>query len=106
MKISILCLKRLNPDNPGHPILRAHLNALVMWIWIGVWIMLIGAVLAPDSECACLRHKYRCRSLTLRTRACQARGHRRLTFMLMTHAANNVTAPAIGRGLRPIPGTL
>lgn len=25
--------------------------------------------------------------------------------MLMTHAANNVTAPAIGRGLRPIPGT-
>jgi cytochrome c-type biogenesis protein CcmF len=35
----------LNPDN-GHPILKAHLNALVMWIWMGVWIMLIGTVLA------------------------------------------------------------
>src|SRR5271165_6313294 len=35
----------LNNDN-GHPILRAHLNALVMWIWMGVWIMLIGTVLA------------------------------------------------------------
>lgn len=35
----------LNQDN-GHPILKAHLNALVMWIWLGVWIMLIGTVLA------------------------------------------------------------
>ncbi len=35
----------VNQDN-GHPILRAHLNALVMWIWMGVWIMLIGTVLA------------------------------------------------------------
>ena len=35
----------VNQDN-GHPILKAHLNALVMWIWMGVWIMLIGTVLA------------------------------------------------------------
>jgi cytochrome c-type biogenesis protein CcmF len=35
----------VNPAN-GRPILRAHLNALVMWIWMGVWIMLIGTVLA------------------------------------------------------------
>src|SRR5271165_4594596 len=35
----------VNQDN-GRPILRAHLNALVMWIWMGVWIMLIGTVLA------------------------------------------------------------
>jgi len=35
----------VNPDN-GRPILRAHLNALVMWIWLGVWIMLIGTALA------------------------------------------------------------
>jgi cytochrome c-type biogenesis protein CcmF len=35
----------LNQDN-GHPILKAHLNALVMWIWMGVWIMLIGTGLA------------------------------------------------------------
>jgi cytochrome c-type biogenesis protein CcmF len=35
----------VNQDN-GRPILRAHLNALVMWIWLGVWIMLGGTVLA------------------------------------------------------------
>jgi cytochrome c-type biogenesis protein CcmF len=35
----------VNQDN-GHPILRAHLNALVMWIWMGVWVMLGGTVLA------------------------------------------------------------
>ena len=40
-----LVFEGLNPAN-GHPILKAHLNALVMWIWIGVWIMLIGTVLA------------------------------------------------------------
>jgi cytochrome c-type biogenesis protein CcmF len=40
-----LVFEGLNPDN-GHPILKAHLNALVMWIWMGVWIMLIGTVLA------------------------------------------------------------
>jgi cytochrome c-type biogenesis protein CcmF len=35
----------INQDN-GHPILKAHLNPLVMWIWMGVWIMLIGTGLA------------------------------------------------------------
>jgi cytochrome c-type biogenesis protein CcmF len=40
-----LVFEGVNPAN-GHPILKAHLNALVMWIWIGVWIMLIGTVLA------------------------------------------------------------
>jgi cytochrome c-type biogenesis protein CcmF len=40
-----LVFEGLNPDN-GHPIVKAHLNPLVMWIWIGVWIMLIGTVLA------------------------------------------------------------
>jgi cytochrome c-type biogenesis protein CcmF len=40
-----LVFEGTNPDN-GHPILKAHLNALVMWIWLGVWIMLIGTVLA------------------------------------------------------------
>jgi cytochrome c-type biogenesis protein CcmF len=40
-----LVFEGLNPDN-GHPILKAHLNPLVMWIWIGVWIMLVGTVLA------------------------------------------------------------
>jgi cytochrome c-type biogenesis protein CcmF len=40
-----LVFEGVNQDN-GHPILKAHLNALVMWIWMGVWIMLIGTVLA------------------------------------------------------------
>jgi cytochrome c-type biogenesis protein CcmF len=34
-----------NPDT-GRPILKAHLNPLVMWIWLGVWIILGGTVLA------------------------------------------------------------
>jgi cytochrome c-type biogenesis protein CcmF len=35
----------LNQDT-GHPILKAHLNPLVMWIWLGVWIIIGGTVLA------------------------------------------------------------
>jgi cytochrome c-type biogenesis protein CcmF len=35
----------LNQDN-GHPILKAHLNPLVMWIWLGVWIIIGGTLLA------------------------------------------------------------
>src|SRR5271154_533144 len=34
-----------NPDT-GRPIIRAHLNPLVMWIWVGVWIMIVGTVVA------------------------------------------------------------
>ncbi|MGB8064693.1 MAG: cytochrome c-type biogenesis CcmF C-terminal domain-containing protein [Candidatus Sulfotelmatobacter sp.] len=30
----------------GQPIIKAHLNPLVMWIWLGVWIILGGTVLA------------------------------------------------------------
>lgn len=40
-----LVFEGLNPDN-GHPILKVHLNPLVMWIWIGVWIMATGTALA------------------------------------------------------------
>jgi cytochrome c-type biogenesis protein CcmF len=35
----------LNPDT-GRPIIKAHLNPLVMWIWIGVWLMIAGTVVA------------------------------------------------------------
>ena len=35
----------LNQDN-GHPILKAHVNPLVMWIWLGVWIIIGGTLLA------------------------------------------------------------
>jgi cytochrome c-type biogenesis protein CcmF len=30
----------------GKPIIKAHLNPLVMWIWLGVWIILAGTALA------------------------------------------------------------
>jgi cytochrome c-type biogenesis protein CcmF len=43
----------VNQDN-GHPIIKAHLNPLVMWIWMGVWLMLIGTGLAlvPNAPAA------------------------------------------------------
>jgi len=33
-------------NEKGQPIIKAHLNPLVIWIWIGVWIILGGTVLA------------------------------------------------------------
>jgi cytochrome c-type biogenesis protein CcmF len=30
----------------GRPIVKVHLNPLVMWIWIGVWIIIAGTVVA------------------------------------------------------------
>jgi len=30
----------------GRPIIKVHLNPLVMWIWIGAWIMIAGTVTA------------------------------------------------------------
>ncbi len=33
-------------NEKGQPIIKAHLNAMVMWIWLGVWLMLGGTVLA------------------------------------------------------------
>jgi len=33
-------------NEKGQPILKAHLNPLVMWIWLGVWIILGGTALA------------------------------------------------------------
>jgi cytochrome c-type biogenesis protein CcmF len=40
-----LVYEGLNPDS-GRPIIKAHLNPLVMWIWVGVWIMIMGTVVA------------------------------------------------------------
>ncbi len=34
-----------NPET-GHPIIKAHLNPLVWWIWAGAHLMLIGTILA------------------------------------------------------------
>jgi cytochrome c-type biogenesis protein CcmF len=33
-------------QDTGRPIIKAHLNPLVMWIWAGVWIMIAGTILA------------------------------------------------------------
>jgi cytochrome c-type biogenesis protein CcmF len=34
-----------NPET-GKPIIKAHVNPLVMWIWIGVHLLLIGTIIA------------------------------------------------------------
>ncbi|MBZ5570273.1 MAG: heme lyase CcmF/NrfE family subunit [Acidobacteriia bacterium] len=33
-------------QDTGRPIIKAHLNPLVMWIWVGVWIIIAGTVVA------------------------------------------------------------
>ena len=33
-------------NEKGQPIIKAHINPLVMWIWLGVWIILGGTILA------------------------------------------------------------
>ncbi len=33
-------------EDTGRPIIKAHLNPLVMWIWVGVWIIIAGTVIA------------------------------------------------------------
>jgi cytochrome c-type biogenesis protein CcmF len=32
-------------NEKSQPIIKAHLNPLVMWIWLGVWVMLAGTIL-------------------------------------------------------------
>jgi len=41
-------------EDTGRPIIKAHLNPLVMWIWMGVWIMIAGTVIAliPNAAAA------------------------------------------------------
>jgi cytochrome c-type biogenesis protein CcmF len=41
-------------EDTGRPIIKAHLNPLVMWIWVGVWIMIAGTVIAliPNAAAA------------------------------------------------------
>jgi cytochrome c-type biogenesis protein CcmF len=33
-------------QDTGRPIIKVHLNPLVMWIWVGVWVMLLGTIVA------------------------------------------------------------
>jgi cytochrome c-type biogenesis protein CcmF len=43
----------LNPDT-NQPIIKARINPLVMWIWLGVWIVVLGTAFAlfPDLSTA------------------------------------------------------
>jgi cytochrome c-type biogenesis protein CcmF len=34
-----------NPES-GHPIIKAHLNPLVWWIWAGAHLILVGTLVA------------------------------------------------------------
>jgi cytochrome c-type biogenesis protein CcmF len=42
-------------EDTGRPIIKAHLNPLVMWIWMGVWIMIAGTVIALIPNAAAVR---------------------------------------------------
>jgi cytochrome c-type biogenesis protein CcmF len=33
-------------NDKGQPVIKAHLNPMVIWIWIGAWVMLLGTGLA------------------------------------------------------------
>ena len=33
-------------QDTGKPIIKAHVNPLVLWIWIGVHVILIGTIIA------------------------------------------------------------
>ena len=48
-----LVYEGLNPDT-GRPIIKAHINPLVMWIWVGVWIVIMGTgvALVPNAQAA------------------------------------------------------
>ena len=33
-------------NEKGQPVIKAHVNPMVMWIWIGAWVMILGTALA------------------------------------------------------------
>jgi cytochrome c-type biogenesis protein CcmF len=42
-------------QDTGKPIIKAHLNPLVMWIWAGVWIIIAGTIVALIPNAAPVR---------------------------------------------------
>jgi cytochrome c-type biogenesis protein CcmF len=48
-------------DENGPPIIRAHLNPLVMWLWIGVYIVIFGTLVAlvPNAAAVTFRQPVR-----------------------------------------------
>ncbi len=51
-----------------HPIIKAHINPLVKWIWAGVWIIVIGTLVAlvPNTPAAALLRPSRSSGTQLR----------------------------------------
>jgi cytochrome c-type biogenesis protein CcmF len=45
----------------GRPIIKAHLNPLVMWVWIGIWVLILGTgiALVPNSAPLAVRQPSR-----------------------------------------------
>jgi len=48
-------------DENGPPIIRAHLNPLVMWLWLGVYVVILGTLIAlvPNAAAVTLRQPVR-----------------------------------------------
>ena len=46
------------------PIIKAHLNPLVMWLWIGIWVVIFGTALAlvPNRAAVALKQPSRARA--------------------------------------------
>jgi cytochrome c-type biogenesis protein CcmF len=42
-------------QDTGRPIIKVHLNPLVMWVWVGVWIMIVGTIVALVPNAAAVR---------------------------------------------------
>ncbi len=49
------------------PIIKAHLNPLVLWIWVGVWVVLFGTIIAlvPATAAMALKQPSRVRAATV-----------------------------------------
>ncbi|MGH9569213.1 MAG: heme lyase CcmF/NrfE family subunit, partial [Candidatus Angelobacter sp.] len=43
-----------NPDT-GHPIIKAFINPLVVWIWIGILVVVLGTAVALVPNAAAVR---------------------------------------------------
>jgi cytochrome c-type biogenesis protein CcmF len=44
----------VNQDT-GRPIIKVHLNPLVMWIWVGLLVMIFGTIIALVPNAAAIR---------------------------------------------------
>ena len=61
-----------NPDT-DHPIIRAHLNPLVVWVWAGVYIVVFGTLVALVPNLQAVALKVRATAAELATAAAGSR---------------------------------